>query len=166
MIIVIPPLSLSSSSSSSTSSSSSPPGTCTTSPSTCRGMRRTYALTSPLIWATTCPCKWSWSWLWWWWHPQWGFPTGMGNSVSMWVIIIMMMMKMVSMILTPPLYPSSSRYNATLGHKVNHSFEPNSEFILFSAHPILGTLRQILFETNTFWDKYFLRQIHLAISDK
>ena len=24
--------------------------------------------------------------------------------------------------------------------KVNHSFEPNSEFILFSAHPVLGTV--------------------------
>ena len=36
--------------------------------------------------------------------------------------------------------PPSSRYNATLGHKVNHSFEPNSEFVLFSAHPILGTV--------------------------
>ena len=34
----------------------------------------------------------------------------------------------------------SCRYNATLGHKVNHSFEPNSEFILFSAHPVLGTV--------------------------
>ena len=32
------------------------------------------------------------------------------------------------------------RYNATLGHKVNHSFEPNSEFVLFSAHPVLGTI--------------------------
>jgi histone-lysine N-methyltransferase SETD7 len=41
-------------------------------------------------------------------------PTDMGNNVSM--------------------------YNATLGHKVNHSFEPNSEFILFSAHPIFGTV--------------------------
>merc|ERR1719481_755531 len=33
-----------------------------------------------------------------------------------------------------------SLYNATLGHKVNHSFEPNSEFVLFSAHPVLGTV--------------------------
>jgi hypothetical protein len=32
------------------------------------------------------------------------------------------------------------RYNATLGHKVNHSFEPNCEFVLFSAHPVLGTV--------------------------
>ena len=31
-------------------------------------------------------------------------------------------------------------YNATLGHKVNHSFQPNSEFVLFSAHPVLGTI--------------------------
>ena len=37
----------------------------------------------------------------------------------------------------------SCRYNATLGHKVNHSFEPNSEFIFFSAHPILGTVMAI-----------------------
>ena len=61
-----------------------------------------------------------------------------------------------------PLTCLSPRYNATLGHKVwslsidvcynlnredtipnlkvNHSFEPNSEFILFSAHPVLGTV--------------------------
>ena len=32
------------------------------------------------------------------------------------------------------------QYNATLGHKVNHSFEPNTEFVLFSAHPVLGTI--------------------------
>ena len=38
-----------------------------------------------------------------------------------------------------PIAPTP-RYNATLGHKVNHSFEPNSEFILFSSHPILGTV--------------------------
>ena len=35
------------------------------------------------------------------------------------------------------------RYNATLAHKVNHSFEPNSEFVLFSAHPVLGTIMAI-----------------------
>jgi len=33
-----------------------------------------------------------------------------------------------------------NRYNATLGHKVNHSFKPNSEFVLFTAHPVLGTI--------------------------
>lgn len=33
-----------------------------------------------------------------------------------------------------------NRYNATLGHKVNHSFQPNSEFVLFAAHPVLGTI--------------------------
>ena len=32
------------------------------------------------------------------------------------------------------------RYNATLSHKANHAFEPNSEFILFPVHPILGTI--------------------------
>ena len=36
-----------------------------------------------------------------------------------------------------------TKYNATLAHKVNHSFEPNSEFVLFSAHPILGTIMAI-----------------------
>ena len=30
--------------------------------------------------------------------------------------------------------------NNILNLKVNHSFEPNSEFILFSAHPVLGTV--------------------------
>jgi len=33
-----------------------------------------------------------------------------------------------------------NRYNATLGHKVNHSFKPNAEFVLFTAHPVLGTI--------------------------
>lgn len=33
-----------------------------------------------------------------------------------------------------------NKYNATLGHKVNHSFTPNSEFVLFTAHPVLGTI--------------------------
>ena len=36
-----------------------------------------------------------------------------------------------------------TKYNATLAHKVNHSFEPNSEFVLFSAHPVLGTIMAI-----------------------
>ena len=36
------------------------------------------------------------------------------------------------------------RYNATLGHKVNHSFEPSSEFVLFAVHPILGTIMSLV----------------------
>jgi len=36
-----------------------------------------------------------------------------------------------------------TKYNATLAHKVNHSFEPNSEFVLFSAHPVLGTIMAV-----------------------
>ena len=63
-------------------------------------------------------------------------PTDMGNNVSMYVLMMHYDDHMVLFCLT--LAPS--RYNATLGHKVNHSFEPNSEFILFSAHPILGTV--------------------------
>jgi len=43
----------------------------------------------------------------------------------------------------PDMGNNVSMYNATLGHKVNHSFEPNSEFIIFSAHPILGTVMAI-----------------------
>ena len=31
-----------------------------------------------------------------------------------------------------------NKYNATLGHKANHSFEPNTEIYIFSIHPILG----------------------------
>eukprot|EP00092_Neocalanus_flemingeri_P018569 GFUD01020106.1.p1 GENE.GFUD01020106.1~~GFUD01020106.1.p1 ORF type:complete len:349 (-),score=99.52 GFUD01020106.1:8-1054(-) len=40
----------------------------------------------------------------------------------------------------PDLGNDVKRYNATLGHKVNHSFRPNSEFVLFTAHPVLGTI--------------------------
>ena len=40
----------------------------------------------------------------------------------------------------PPELGDLVQYNATLAHKVNHSFEPNSEFVLFSAHPVLGTV--------------------------
>ena len=40
----------------------------------------------------------------------------------------------------PPELGDLAQYNATLAHKVNHSFEPNSEFVLFSAHPVLGTV--------------------------
>ena len=36
-----------------------------------------------------------------------------------------------------------TKYNATLAHKVNHSFEPNGEFVLFSAHPVLGTIMAV-----------------------
>ena len=35
---------------------------------------------------------------------------------------------------------SCNREDNILNLKVNHSFEPNSEFILFSAHPVLGTV--------------------------
>jgi len=40
----------------------------------------------------------------------------------------------------PEMGNNVNKYNATLGHKVNHSFQPNSEFVLFSAHPVLGTI--------------------------
>ena len=43
----------------------------------------------------------------------------------------------------PEMGSDSSKYSATLAHKVNHSFEPNSEFVLFSAHPVLGTIMAI-----------------------
>ena len=67
-------------------------------------------------------------------------PTDMGNNVSM---SVTMMLTIIMCFISFGLFlesPPSSRYNATLGHKVNHSFEPNSEFVLFSAHPILGTV--------------------------
>ena len=31
-----------------------------------------------------------------------------------------------------------------MGHKVNHSFEPSSEFVLFAVHPILGTIMSLV----------------------
>ena len=40
--------------------------------------------------------------------------------------------------LPPEIGKDVNKYNATLGHKANHSFEPNSELHLFSFHPILG----------------------------
>ena len=43
----------------------------------------------------------------------------------------------------PDMGGNVSKYSATLAHKVNHSFEPNSEFVLFSAHPVLGTIMAI-----------------------
>jgi len=43
----------------------------------------------------------------------------------------------------PELGNDVNRYNATLGHKVNHSFQPNSEFVLFPCHPILGTIMSL-----------------------
>ena len=46
--------------------------------------------------------------------------------------------------LPPHLGNDLSRYNATLGHKLNHSFKPNTEFLLFSVHPILGTIMSLL----------------------
>ena len=30
----------------------------------------------------------------------------------------------------PPQYADTEKYNGTLGHKVNHDFKPNSEYIL------------------------------------
>ena len=36
------------------------------------------------------------------------------------------------------------RYNGTLGHKVNHSFKPNSEFALYPLHPVLGTIMSVV----------------------
>jgi len=42
--------------------------------------------------------------------------------------------------LPPELGNDISRYNATLSHKANHDFDPNSEFILFPVHPVLGTI--------------------------
>lgn len=45
--------------------------------------------------------------------------------------------------LPPALGNDVNSYNATLGHKVNHSFEPNAEFVLYSAHPVLGTIMSL-----------------------
>jgi len=45
--------------------------------------------------------------------------------------------------LPPDLGNDVNKYNATLGHKVNHSFAPSSEFVLFSAHPVLGTIMSL-----------------------
>jgi len=42
--------------------------------------------------------------------------------------------------LPPELGNDVTKYRATLGHKVNHSFEPNCEFVLLSSHPVLGTV--------------------------
>ena len=45
--------------------------------------------------------------------------------------------------LPPHLGNDLSKYNATLGHKLNHSFEPNTEFLLYSVHPLLGTIMSL-----------------------
>ena len=45
--------------------------------------------------------------------------------------------------LPPELGTDLNKYNATLGHKVNHSFEPNTEFHIFSVHPVLGTTKML-----------------------
>ena len=37
-----------------------------------------------------------------------------------------------------------SKYNATLGHKANHGFEPNTKFHIFSVHPILGKTKMLV----------------------
>ena len=41
--------------------------------------------------------------------------------------------------LHPEIGKDVTKYNATLGHKANHSFQPNTELHLFSFHPVLGT---------------------------
>lgn len=45
--------------------------------------------------------------------------------------------------LPPELGNDVNKYNATLGHKLNHRFEPNVEFLLFSVHPVLGTVMSL-----------------------
>jgi SET domain-containing protein len=40
--------------------------------------------------------------------------------------------------LPPEVGQDVNKYNATLGHKANHSFVPNTEIYIFSIHPILG----------------------------
>lgn len=45
--------------------------------------------------------------------------------------------------LPPELGNDVNKYNATLGHKLNHKFEPNVEFFLFSVHPVLGTIMSL-----------------------
>ena len=45
--------------------------------------------------------------------------------------------------LPPELGSDTSRYTASLAHKVNHSFHPNSEFVLFSVHPVLGVIMAV-----------------------
>ena len=36
------------------------------------------------------------------------------------------------------------KYNATLGHKANHSFEPNTFLQICWAHPVLGTINMLV----------------------
>ena len=43
----------------------------------------------------------------------------------------------------PEMGLDTTKYSATLAHKVNHNFQPNAEFVLFSAHPVLGTIMAI-----------------------
>ena len=43
-----------------------------------------------------------------------------------------------------------TKYNATLGHKENHSFEPNTEYHIFTLHPILGTTKILVAATDIF----------------
>ena len=37
-----------------------------------------------------------------------------------------------------------SKYRATLGHKANHSFEPNTFLQICWAHPVLGTINMLV----------------------
>ncbi len=37
-----------------------------------------------------------------------------------------------------------SRFRSTLGHKCNHSFEPNSEFREFASHPRFGRVMSVV----------------------
>ena len=46
--------------------------------------------------------------------------------------------------LPPELGSDVNRYNATLGHKANHSFQPNAEIHPFLIHPILGKTNILL----------------------
>ena len=46
--------------------------------------------------------------------------------------------------LPPEIGNDVDKYNATLGHKTNHSFEPNTEMHTFLIHPILGKTNILL----------------------
>ena len=41
-----------------------------------------------------------------------------------------------------------SKYSATLAHKVNHSFEPNTVLRVCWAHPVLGRVNMLVANTN------------------
>ena len=46
--------------------------------------------------------------------------------------------------LPPDIGKDLKKYNATLGHKTNHNFEPNIEYKIFSVHPVLGTVMSLV----------------------